>query len=126
MNENRTSARILRILHWRTLVVAACTALLVALVPSIAQATSWSNQSNVTVQLSAQVLWSKFTIDMAPGSVGSRDALWVKVNRVNRIDVVDGRSNIYDINSTNCIGVFGGLSNYKIEGDKNGLTCKKT
>lgn len=125
MNDSRTAPRIPRILRWWSLVVAACVALLIALVPSAAQATSWNNRSDVTVQLSAQVLWSKFTIDMAPGSVGSRDALWVKVNRINGIDVVDGRSHIYDMKSTNCTGTYGGLSNYRIDGTKDGLTCKK-
>ncbi len=107
----------------RASVVAA--ALLIVLVSSAAWAATWTNQSSVVIELEVQALFSKWRITMTPSSSAVANQLWVKVNGVRRLERLGTMTTVRDLRSTNCIGVYGERSRYKVEGDKNHVTCTK-
>ncbi len=106
----------------------------VAIASSAAHATTWNNSTSnnnpsvetaITVRLQAQMLFDKWAINIPPGQTGTATGLWTKINRIERVERVTNTSVTHALKSSNCIGVYGAASKYKITGDANGVTCAK-
>jgi hypothetical protein len=112
---------------------AACAA--VATIGSLAaHATSWDNSTSndntanetaITVRLDVRFLFDRWNVGIPPGQTGTTTQIWVQVNKMQRIERIANTSVEHALKSTNCTGVYGVSSNYKITGDANGVVCTK-
>lgn len=109
----------------RALAVAVTFALLLSLLPTLAQATAWLNNTRIVIRLQSQVLLFKFNTDIDAGSTKSVFSYWVKVNKIERIVIRGGSTITTNIPSTNCTGVYTPLSTYIITGDQSHVKCTK-